>query len=249
MHPPELPVYQTDLFIPQYRAIATGRWRLKIAPLCLSRGYWSGAALIHNMTALLRDGISWMSTSPTELESQEIGIRLARGHVLIFGLGMGWSAVNCALRPEVDAVTVVELDADVLALHRQLDIADQLPEAARGKLRFLQGDAFDYVPDRPVDVLMPDIWLPMVSDGRVAEVQRMQRNVRAQDIYFWGQELELARHAVAAGRRLDDSGIAVTAREMELPLFGPGLAEYAETVSRVAANHMKDRWLTDARPD
>ena len=44
-------------------------------------GYWSGARPVANMAVLHRDGQSWMSTTPFELESQEIGVRSAAGHV------------------------------------------------------------------------------------------------------------------------------------------------------------------------
>lgn len=238
MLPSGLTSHHTDLFLPEYRPLNQGDWRVDIVPMSLSRGYWSPPLLVSNMAALVRRGETWMSTSPMELESQEIGIRLSRGHVVIFGMGMGWCAVNCALRDEVEAVTVVELDADVLALHRELDLAAQLPEAARAKLRLVQGDAYAYVPDRPVDLLMPDIWLPLMNESRVAEVRDMQANVGARHVYFWGQELEIARHALASGRALDKAGVAATVAEMGLPLLGLALPDYAETVRTVADAHL-----------
>lgn len=238
MLPSGLISHHTDLFVPEYRALGQGDWRVDIVPMSLSRGYWSPPRLVSNMAALVRRGETWMSTSPMELESQEIGIRLSRGHVVIFGMGMGWCAVNCALRDEVEAVTVVELDPDVLSLHRELDLAAQLPEEARAKLRIVQGDAYSYAPDRPVDLLMPDIWLPLMNDGRVAEVRGMQANVAARQVYFWGQELEIARHAIAAGRALDKASVVATIAEMDLPLLGLALPDYAETVRTVAEAHL-----------
>ena len=132
-----------------------------------------------------------------ELESQSIGIELAYGHVVIFGLGMGWAASATALRPQVSDVTIVEFDSEVIALHEEMDIFGQLPQEIQAKIRIEQGDAHSWRPSKSVDLLMPDIWLPLVSDGRIAEVQAMQANVRAHSIYFWGQELEIARHAKA----------------------------------------------------
>ncbi|WP_345936311.1 hypothetical protein P7L78_21275 [Tistrella bauzanensis] len=236
-------LYETDLFIPRYRPVVRGDWDLRVVPLNVAPGYWSGSVLVQDMAVLLRNRQSWMSTTPMEIESQEIGVRLARGHVLIYGLGMGWSAVASALVDAVTAVTVVERDPDVRALHEDLDIVAQLPAAARAKIRIVEGDAYCYVPDRPVDLLMPDIWLPLMNDGRVDEVRRMQANVGATAIYFWGQELEIARHAVAAGRALDDDGIARTIAAFDLPLIGPELPGY--TVKLVAATRrwMRDRWL------
>lgn len=246
---PDLPRFATDLFVPTYTAARVGAWEVRLAEFVLCAGYWSDARLVTGMAALLRGGDLWMSITPLELESQEIGVRLAHGHVAIFGLGMGWAAAASAMRDEVTAVTVVERDLDVLALHRELDIFAQLPPAARAKVRLVRGDAYAWRPDQPVDVLMPDIWRPLMSDGRVEEVRRMQDNVQAGSIYFWGQELEIARHAVAAGRGLDEDGIAATIAAFGLPLIGPGFAGYAAMLEEAARRNMRDNWLPgSARP-
>lgn len=240
--------YEPGLFVPTYAAIRSGEWEIRHADLLLCPGYWSGVHLVSGMASLMRGGDTWMSTTPRELESQEIGIRLARGAVVIFGMGMGWAAAATALADAVTAVTVVERDPDVLALHRELDIFAQLPAAARAKIRIEQGDAHHWRPSGPVDLLMPDIWLPFLSDGRVEEVRRMQDNVRAEAIYFWGQELEIARHAVAAGRALDEAGIAATIAEFGLPLIGPAFPGYADKLAAAARQCMAGRWLPGPPP-
>jgi hypothetical protein len=243
MIPPNLTVFETDLFIPTYRPIRSGDWELRVAGMVLCPGYWSDPRLAVGMAALMRGPDTWMSMTPMELESQEIGVRLARGHVAIFGMGMGWSAAVSALRDEVSQVTVVERDGDVLALHRELDVFSQLPPAARAKIRVVQGDAYEWRPDAPVDLLMPDIWLPLMSDGRVEEVRRMQANVQAKEVYFWGQEMEIARHARAAGRAFDAAGIAETIADFGLPLIGLELPDYPEKLAAAAERHMRGRWL------
>lgn len=230
-------------FIPDYRPLSSGAWEVRQAANVLAQGYWSPPALVPLVSALVRDGHVWMSVTPLELESQQIGIAAAHGHVVIFGLGMGWAAAVTALREQVSAVTVVEYDPDVIALHDALDIFAQLPPEARAKLRIVQGDAHGWHPATRVDLLMPDIWLPLVSDGRVDEVQRMQANVGAAAVYFWGQELEIARHAVAAGRAIDDAGIAATVAEFGLPLIGPEMPDYAARTAIAAERWMRGRWL------
>lgn len=240
--------YAGDLFVPRYRPLASGDWALRIAHIGHCPGYWSGPALVREMAGLVRNGECWMSMTPLEFESQEIGVRLSRGHVLIFGLGMGWAAAAAAALPAVERVTVVEADADVLALHLELDLFAQLAPLDRAKVRIVEGDAYAYVSDAPVDLLMPDIWLPLVNDGRVDEVRRMQANVGAEAVYFWGQELEIARHAAAAGRALDDAGIAATVAEWGLPLLGPGTPDYAARVEAAARRWMRGRWLPGTTP-
>ena len=134
-------MFEGDLFVPRYAPIESGAWKLDVVPMSVMPGYWSGARPVANMAVLHRDGQSWMSTTPFELESQEIGVRSAAGHVVIFGLGMGWAACACAALPAVTAVTVVEKDPDVLALHERLDLFAQLAPAARAKLTVVAGDA------------------------------------------------------------------------------------------------------------
>jgi hypothetical protein len=240
--------FDGEFFIPRYRAVDSGRWRLRVVPWGHVPGYWSGPRPVYDMAVLLRDGDSWMSTSPLEMESQEIGLRLAFGRVLIFGLGMGWAAAACACLPQVAAVTVVERDCEILALHAELDLFAQLPDAARAKLAIVQGDALEYRPDTAVDLLMPDIWLPLVNDERLAEVGRMQANVGAGALYFWGQELEIARHAAAAGRAIDEAGVAATIAAMKLPLVGPHFPDYPEKIVAAAGRWMKGRWLNGKAP-
>lgn len=237
------PIFSTDLFIPQYRPLTSGDWELRVGRSVLSQGYWTGATLVTGLPALARQGDVWMSLTPMEVESAQIGIGLSHGHVVIMGLGMGWAAAATAMRDSVTAVTVVEHDPDVLALHRELDLFAQLPDAARAKIRLIEGDAFAYTPDAPVDLLMPDIWLPLVNDRRVDEVREMQVHVDAASIYFWGQELEIARHARAAGRELDAEGIAATIASFGLPLIGPEWPDYPQKVAAAAARWMRGKWL------
>ena len=238
-----------ELFVPRYAPVASGAWQLSVVPMAISPGYWSGPRPIADMAVLVRDGQSWMSTTPMEIESAEIGIRCAEGRVLIFGLGMGWAAAATACLPDVTAVTVVEIDEDVLALHERLGLFAQLPAKARAKLMIEPGDACEYRAQTSVDLLMPDIWLPLVNDGRLDEVRRMQANVGAKAVYFWGQEMEIARHLAAAQREPDDAGIAATVAEFGLPLIGPGYPGYANKTVAAARRWMRDRWLGGRVPD
>lgn len=247
MNNPGISLPEPQLFVPEYKPMRAGAWEIRQAANVLCQGYWGPPLLMPCVTALTRGGDVWMSITPLELESQSIGIHLAKGHVAILGLGMGWAAAATALNAAVTAVSVIEADPEVLALHRELDIFSQIPAECREKLQIVHSDAFSWKPSMPVDLLMPDIWLPLVSDGRVEEVRRMQHNVQATGIYFWGQELEIARHAVAADRAIDDQGIAATVAKFHLPLIGMDTVDYATRVLTAANRWMGDRWLRRRR--
>lgn len=235
------------LYCPQ----RSGSWELNLTPLVMCPSYWGPARLIENMAALCRNGEVWMSLSPMEMESQAIGIAAARGHVAIMGLGMGWAAAECALDPEVEQVTVIERDPEVIALHRELALFERLPGGCGSKVRVVHADALEWRPDGKVDLLMPDIWLPLVSENdRTTEVARMQANVAATGIYFWGQEMEIARHAAARGLAIDDAVIAEVVAGWGLPLVGLDTPDYAARTRAAAKAWMRGRWLpgTDNPP-
>jgi hypothetical protein len=213
------------------------------------RGYWSPALPVSGVVSLDHGSDTWMSLMPVEIESQQIGVGCAAGHVVVFGLGMGWSAAASALRRETLSVTIVERDPELIALHEALDLFGRLPDRAGSKVRIVEGDAFGWRPDGPVDLLIADIWLPLVGGDRVEEIRAMQEKVNARQIYFWGQELEIARHAVAAGRsRLDDAEIKATADAFGLPLAGLDTPDYPRRLRAAAGQWMNDHWLSDLRP-
>src|SRR5687768_5041786 len=106
-----------------YRPMEQGGWVLRRwgedIPL---RGYWSPARPVSGVISLDRGSDTWMSLMPVEVESQRIGVDCAAGHAAVFGLGLGWTAALCALKAEVEAVTVVERDSELIALHGELGL-------------------------------------------------------------------------------------------------------------------------------
>ena len=239
------PLYTTDLYLPPYRACEVGRWRIVRGGLQLDRGYHSGAWLVQGMPALLRrptpdsDWETWMSLSPYELESQEFGCRHAWGHTAVMGLGMGWIALNQALRPEVERVTVVERDPEVIELFHRSGATDNFPAAALAKLEIIDGDALEWRPAQPVDFLHADIWLKLGEPATLPEVRRMHANVGPRQLYFWGQELVLwsaAQPLLGHGEKLSPPVLQRCIDEMTtLPLLVPDQLDYAAYIERVVA--------------
>ena len=161
------------------------------------------------------------------------------------GMGMGWATANAALRPDVTAVTVVEFDPEVIAMIGEIGVFEQLPPEAQAKITVVRGDALTYTPDQPADTLLADIWLPINGDERVDQVRGMLANTGASRVYFWGQEMVIARMARDLGLSLEggDVGRASVGRivaELGLPLIGPELPDYPELVALAAA-----KWLHD----
>lgn len=237
------PIYQTDLFRPTYRPFQGERWQMKVVDLILCTGYWSDPLLVPGMAVLERhDGdvpLTWMSLTPMEMESQEIGCRFASGHTVVMGMGMGWAVANAALNPSVTRVTVVEFDPEVIGMIEDMGIFAQLPPDAAAKIQVIQGDAYSYVPDKPADTLLADIWLPLNGKDRDEEVRRMRANTRASRVYYWGQEMCMVRRALALGiTDIDRDSLIRISEDMGLPLIGPmEVPNYPQLVVRAA-----ERW-------
>ena len=219
------------------------RWEMRVGAMVICPGYWSPPRLVADMAALVRredDGAlkTWMSMTPMEIESQELGCRFAVGDTVVMGLGMGWAAANAALRPEVTRVTVVEKDPEIRDIVSRLGIFAQLPAEAAAKIGVVPGDAYDYRTERPADTVLADIWRPLFGADRDAEVRRMVANCGGSRVYFWGQEMVIADRARKAGRPIQAGIVAEIIDEMALPLIGPALPDYPDLIARAAA-----RWL------
>ena len=157
---PDLPLYETDLLIPKYRDGKWGEWEIRTVNLILDHGYHTGVWLVQDLQVLTKQSKdkdtlpgAWMSLCPHEIESQELGCRHAFGHTVIMGLGLGWCTVNTAMNPSVEKVTVVELDPVVIRLVDEVKVLEQAPEEARKKIRILEANAMEWLPDEPVDFL------------------------------------------------------------------------------------------------
>jgi len=234
------PLFRTDLYIPEYPADGIGPWRVNSCALHVCHGYWGRPYVVADMPALLRDSDggsqTWMSMSPYELESQELGCRHAYGHTVVMGLGMAWIAINAALNPAVERVTVIERDADVIALVRQSGVLERAPEEAGRRITIVQADALEWRPTEPVDFLYADIWLRLAEPQTLAQVRQMQANVGAERVYFWGQELAIRDHAaaIAPGAELDQALLErVIAERIKLPLLVPPGADYSALIRSV----------------
>ncbi|MEE3627140.1 hypothetical protein UCD39_24700 [Nitrospirillum sp. BR 11752] len=240
------PRYDGPLFIPTYQSFKGERWDMDVVPLILCPGYWSDATMVRDMATLVRRRPGqpthvWMSMTPFEIESQEIGCRLAWGRTVVMGMGMGWAACNAAINPAVTEVMVVEYDSEVLAAVEQSGIFRQLPPEAAAKISIRQGDAHRWRPEDGVacDTLMADIWLGLHGAGREKEVKAMAANTGAKGVYFWGQEMNIAWRLKELGLPLDDAGIAHVMGEWNLPLLGPGQPDYADKMARAAQRRLQ----------
>ena len=253
-------LWSTNSFVPQYRSGNIGPWRINPGgQLANDWGYYSGLCLLEMLPSLVRrvpsdanveggNWETWMSLTPHEVESQELGYIHARGSVVIMGLGMGWIAANVALNPRVKQVTIVERDPDIILLFRESGAFESIPEAAQRKIAIVNADALEWHPESgtATTFLYADIWLQIGEPNAIQHVRRMQEHVQAEAIYFWGQELAI----YTALQRTSPPPVAITEQSIRhavanvigLPLLIADDRNYARMIEKVIQNRI-DRGL------
>ena len=107
--------------------------------------------------AIMKDDVTWMSLDPNEINTMRESINEAAGHVLAFGLGLGYFPIMCAAKDNVTSVTVVEKDQKIIDIFKK-HILPLCP--VKNKIQIIQGDAFIYTKQdlKQYDYLFIDIW-------------------------------------------------------------------------------------------
>ncbi len=172
-----------------------GDWEIVEHPIRRIRGYFRGVQEIdHTNITLKRDGVTWMSLAPMELESQQHHAAFAHGHTVIGGGGLGIVLYNVLVKQDVTRVTLVERDPDVLRLLRYFWGHSEWP--GLDKLNVVEGDLLEPHDLGPaIDFLYLDIWPTLGSHQAIADSQRVQAYAGASTVGWWGQEINFYRWA------------------------------------------------------
>ncbi len=143
---------------------------------------------------LYAEGREWMAIKPSEIETMRAPLRRARGHVLMFGLGLGYFAYMAAAKPEVSRITVVERDARIRALFE----SELLPQfAERKKIEIVEADAFCFAEEQGVhygyDYAFVDLWHD-VSDGldMYLRMRRAEKHFPGTEFGYWIEDYFLS---------------------------------------------------------
>ncbi|MBR3894096.1 MAG: hypothetical protein IKJ35_03000 [Clostridia bacterium] len=137
--------------------------------------------------AILENGVEWMTVTPNEIATMREPIARARGRVLTLGLGLGYFAFCASQKPDVERVTVVERDGEVISLFRE-HLLPQFPHA--DKIEIVQTDAFAYLEQPKIgekfDYLFADLWHDQ-SDGlpMYLRLRRMEKALGIGAVDYW----------------------------------------------------------------
>lgn len=107
---------------------------------------------------LLENGNVWMSIVLSEIQSMALPIERATGKVITYGLGLGYYVYMASAKRNVESITVIEKNPDVISLFKK-KLLPQFPD--QKKVRIVEGDAFDFIRnqrDGEFDYAFSDFW-------------------------------------------------------------------------------------------
>ncbi len=172
----------------QFRAIISGH-------------SWTHYGLVPGKYAVLDvDGAVMMSDTWLERMSNQEFVEKANGHVLMGGLGLGMCVVRLTAKPEVESLTVIECDPDVIKLIE--------PHVRHPKLTVIEADVFTWETRRKFDVIYMDIWPEICPDNlpeMVKLTRRYQHRVNRDNPDRW-HSAWLKEHLRAERRREQRNG-------------------------------------------
>ena len=127
-----------------------------------------GGITAGNYKKLKRNGTIVMSNTPDEIEDFAHFSYMAKGKVLVNGLGLGVLLKSLLLKDDITQITVIEKSADVIKL--------VAPTYKDKRLNIIHADAFEYKPEKGIrfDCVWHDIWDFITSDN-LPEMKKLTR--------------------------------------------------------------------------
>ncbi len=133
----------------------------------------------------------WMSPAISEIESMNDGIQNGHGKCMTMGLGIGVLPYLWLLKEEVESVTIVEFNSDVINLFEKY-IRPQFPRDK--KLEIIHGNGLDYYNEgflNQFDYVYVDFW-ESNEDGLEYYTKLMEKKVDYKNIDFWIEDSMLS---------------------------------------------------------
>ena len=131
------------------------------------------------------DGSTWMSVTPNEIITMEKAIEKAAGNVLTLGCGMGYYAYMVSEKEEVEHVTIVEKEQDVIDLFNTYI----LPQFShKEKITVIHADAFDFMEnlsDGEYDYCFADIWIGNNDSVPYMKMKSLCQKFKNMDVSYW----------------------------------------------------------------
>ncbi|MBK7824798.1 hypothetical protein [Nannocystis sp.] len=122
----------------------------------------------------------WMSITPAEILTLREGSRLAKGRVVIAGLGLGHQLIEVSKRLGVKEIVLVELSQELVDFY-----LPRVRPHIKKRLTVLVGDAYQIVPTLSADVALIDIF-PNYGGNEAATQELARRSPKIKKMWGWG---------------------------------------------------------------
>lgn len=138
---------------------------------------WDGDVVIPSLYEARRlawDGNPWMSLTPMEFITLRAGTRLAKGHVVIAGLGLGHQLHEVSHRKQVKRITLVERSASLVEF-----ILPRVQPYLGCPVDIVIDNAFKALPKMEADVALIDVF-PKYGGNSFEPCPKIKR------VWCWG---------------------------------------------------------------
>jgi hypothetical protein len=122
----------------------------------------------------------WMSLTPAELLTLREGTRLAKGRVVVAGLGLGHQLIEVSKRLQVKEVVLVERSQELVDFY-----LPRVRPLVKKRLTVLVGDAYEVLPTLAADVALVDIF-PSYGGNEAATRELARRSPKIKKVWGWG---------------------------------------------------------------
>ena len=143
-------------------------------------GYFNDKFTFQSIT---HDNITWMSIIPNEIETMKDDINKVKGNVLVYGLGLGYFAYMISNKKDVNSLTIVEKDSNIIKLFKNII----LPQFAhKEKITIVNDDAFHFekTNTKQYDYAYVDLYHGG-EDGTEIYVKFKQLELRSKNYLYW----------------------------------------------------------------
>lgn len=115
-----------------------------------------------SFSAIMKNNVIWMSNTPNEALTMESSIKNSYGKVITFGLGLGYYPFMCSLKEDVESITIVEFDENIINLFNKY-LLPLFPY--KEKIKIVHSDAFKYLEKSNINELYDFAYMDIWHDG------------------------------------------------------------------------------------
>lgn len=154
----------------------------------------------------------WMSATPHEINTMREPVEMAKGKVLVLGLGLGYFPFMVLKKEGIESVTVIENNPEIVSLFKEL-LLPFFPN--KEKLRIIEGDAFEHFESSSqYDFVFADLW-HQPREGLDMYLRLKSKEQKGPIYAYWVEKSILCLLRRAAIIVLDEVNNGATAKDFE----------------------------------